>query len=44
MIRDHLVIGTCDRQLSEQLQLEPGLNLQQAEKMVRQRAAAQEQQ
>ena len=44
MIRDQLVIGIHDRRLSKRLQMETGLNLQQAETMVRQRAAVQEQQ
>ena len=44
MICDHLVIGTHDKLVSERLQLEPGLNLQLVEKMVRHRAAVQEQQ
>ena len=41
MIHDCLVIGTHDKLLSEGLKVEPGLNLQQAEKIVRQRAAVQ---
>ena len=44
MICGRLVIGIHDKQLSERLQMEHGLNLQQAETMVRQRAAVQEQQ
>ena len=43
MIRDRLVIGIRDGQLSERLQLESDLTLQKAEKLVRQRQAVQEQ-
>ena len=32
MIRDHLVIGIRDKTLSEKLQLDPGLKLEQAKK------------
>lgn len=44
MIRDRLVIGIWDGQLSECLQLEPNLTLAKAEKLVRQRFAVSEQQ
>ena len=44
MIRDRLVIGICDGQLSECLQMESDLILQKAEKLVRQRAAVSQQQ
>ena len=44
MIRDRLVIGIRDEQLSERLQLEPNLTLTKAEKLVRQRCAVSEQQ
>ena len=44
MIRDRLVIGIRDLQLSERLQLEPDLTLQRAEKLIRQRQAVKEQQ
>ena len=39
MIRDRLVIGIRDAQLSERLQLEPNLTLAKAEKLIRQRYA-----
>ena len=35
MIRDRLVIGVHDAQLSERLQLEPNLTLTKAEKLIR---------
>ena len=44
MIRDRLVIGIRDGQLSERLQMESDLTLQKAEKLVRQRAAVSQQQ
>ena len=44
MIRDRLVIGLHDGQLSERLQMESDLTLQKAEKLVRQRAAVSQQQ
>ena len=44
MIRDRLVIGIRDGQLSERLQLESDLTLQKAEKLVQQQQAVQEQQ
>ena len=43
-IRDRLVIGIRDAQLSERLQLEPNLTLVKAEKLIRQRYAVAEQQ
>ena len=43
MIRDRLIIGIRDGQLSEQLQMESDLTLQKAEKLVRQRAAVSQQ-
>ena len=36
MIRDQLVIGICDAQLSKRLQLQPNLTLTKAEKLIRQ--------
>ena len=44
MIRDRLVIGIRDQQLSERLQMEPELTLAKAEKLTRQRAAIAQQQ
>ena len=44
IIRDRLVIGIRDGQLSERLQTESDLTLQKAEKLVRQRAAVSQQQ
>ena len=44
MIRDRLIIGIRDGQLSERLQMESDLTLQKAEKLVRQRAAVSQQQ
>ena len=44
MIRDRLVIGIRDKTLSEKLQLDPGLTLEQAKKLVCQREAVHEQQ
>jgi len=44
MIRDRLIIGIRDGQLSERLQMESDLTLQKAEKLVRQRAAVAQQQ
>ena len=44
MIRDRLVIGIRDEQLSERLQTEPELTLTKAERFIRQRAAVTQQQ
>ena len=44
MIRDRLVIGIRDKQLSERLQTEPELTLTKAERFIRQRAAVTQQQ
>ena len=44
MIRDRIVMGICDRALSEQLQLDAELTLEKAKKRVRQREAIKEQQ
>ena len=43
MIRDRLVIGISHKTLSEKLQLDPGLTLEQAKKLVCQREAVHEQ-
>ena len=43
MIRDHIIVGICDRALSEQLQLDAELMLEKAKERVRQREAIQEQ-
>ena len=44
MIRDRLVTGIRDKTLSEKLQLDPGLTLEQAKKLVCRREAVHEQQ
>lgn len=44
MIRDCLVIGIHNQQLSEQLQMEPEVTLAKAEKLIHQRAAIGQQQ
>lgn len=44
MIRDRLVVGIRDTNLSERLQLDPQLTLETAKKAVRQREAVKEQQ
>ena len=44
MIRDRLVVGIRDTNLSERLQLDPQLTLEKAKKAIRQREAVKEQQ
>ena len=44
MIRDRLVVGICDSNLSGQLQINDALTLKKAKKLVRQREAVKEQQ
>ena len=44
MIRDRLVVGIRDASLSERMQMESDLTLDQAKKLVRQREAVHEQQ
>ena len=44
MIRDRIVVGIRDAQLSQRLQLDPKLTLEKAKTMVRQREAVGEQQ
>ena len=44
MIRDRLVVGIRDSNLSEHLQLDADLNLDKAKKAIRQREAVHEQQ
>lgn len=44
MIRDHIVVGICDRSLSEQLQLDASLTLEKAMTLTRQHEAVHEQQ
>ena len=44
MIRNRIVVGICDKALSEQLQLDTELTLEKATKRVRQREVIQEQQ
>ena len=43
MIRDRLVVGILDQELSEKLQLEPDLTLEGAKKSIRQKEAVKEQ-
>ena len=44
MIRDKIVVGLCDEQLSEKLQLDPNLTLKRAVDQARQREAVRKQQ
>jgi len=44
MIRDRLVVGIRDSNLSERLQIDDALTLEKAKKLVRQREAVKEQQ
>ena len=44
MIRDTIVVGLCDEQLSEKLQLDPNITLKQAVDQARQKEAVRKQQ
>ena len=44
MIRDRLVVGIRDQRLSQQLQMDPNLTLEQAKIRIHQKAAVSQQQ